>query len=63
MELVSEDGCLLVLEYECMPDFPTMAIQQGDQRMYSAEMFSASVLHCLPVSKVVDCTEMLPTDS
>ena len=52
MDLVSEEGCLVVLEYECLSDFPSMARLEGDQRMHSAEMFSASVLHCLPVSKV-----------
>lgn len=61
MELVSEAGCLLVLEYECLPDFPTMASQQGEQRMYCAEMFSASVLHCLPVSKAEPGSQAIGT--
>jgi hypothetical protein len=25
MNLVSEDGCVLVLEYEFLPDFPSIA--------------------------------------
>jgi hypothetical protein len=53
MNLVGEDGCVLVLEYQFLPDFPSMARLEGEQRMYTAEMFSASVLHCLPVSKVL----------
>jgi hypothetical protein len=52
MDLVSEDGCVLVLEYEFLPDFPSIARLEGEQRNWNAEMFSASLFHCLPVSKV-----------
>jgi hypothetical protein len=52
MDLVSEDGCVLVLEYEFLPDFPSIASLEGEQRNWNAEMFSASLFHCLPVSKV-----------
>jgi hypothetical protein len=52
MDLVSEEGCVLVLEYETLSDFRSMNELEGSQRMHAAEMFSASVLHCLPVSKV-----------
>jgi hypothetical protein len=31
MDLVSEDGCVLVLEYEFPPDFPSIARLEGEQ--------------------------------
>jgi hypothetical protein len=31
MDLVSEDGCVLVLEYEFLPDFPSIARLEGEQ--------------------------------
>jgi hypothetical protein len=31
MNLVSEDGCVLVLEYEFLPDFSSIACLEGEQ--------------------------------
>jgi hypothetical protein len=31
MDLVSKDGCVLVLEYEFLPDFPSIARLEGEQ--------------------------------
>merc|ERR1711892_278655 len=61
-DLLSSDGSILVLEFTSPDSFTSLLTGEDlDQRSQSTLLYSASVLHCLPVSKVHQPSQAIGT--